>query len=72
MVTQWSSVSQGELEQAARDSAPLDAGRTAGRIDDAAYFDESPAGDLYDNDRATYDAVAVLEVLDPELPVPEP
>jgi hypothetical protein len=72
LVTQWSSVSQGELEQEARDSAELDTERAAGRVDDAAYFNESPAGDLYDNDRATYYAVAVFEVLDPEFPVPEP
>ncbi|HEY7070185.1 MAG TPA: hypothetical protein VH479_08735, partial [Acidimicrobiales bacterium] len=72
LVAQWSSVTQGELEKAARDAEELDAERSAGLIDNETYFNESPGGELYDNDRATYYAVAIFEVLDPDLSVPEP
>ncbi len=72
LVAQWSSVTQAELEKAARNAEELDAELDAGLIDSETYFNESPGGHLYDNDRATYYAVAIFEVLEPDLSVPEP
>jgi hypothetical protein len=72
LVAEWSSVSPGDRERAARATAGLDADLEDGRIDAETYYEESRKDSLYDRDLATYYAVAVFRMTNPGIAPYEP